>query len=179
MPIFDSLEEALADTHFSLAATALRNRDLVQEVVYLPTIHTRLQTAVQGLTALVFGNEKSGLSNEDIERCESILTIPTSTKQPSINLAQAVTLTCYELSKRPDFVARPQVLPTGQLPTNEQKEIFISVADKLFEAADYRTDLTSAQRKNHLRRILSAQKMTRWQLFFVKSLLERILQKLS
>lgn len=176
--LFDTLGEALSDTHFSLAATALRNRDLVQEVIFLPHLNSRLQTVPRGRVALVFGNEKSGLSNEDIEHCDAILNIPTTSKQPSINLAQAVTLTCYELSKRADFVPLKILPAENEMPTEAQKEIFIEVIDQLFEAADYRTDLTSDQRKNQLRHILTRQGMTRWQLFFVKSLAERILQKI-
>ncbi len=177
--VFDSLAAALADTHFSLAATALRNRDLVQPLVKLPELNTALQNSFSGKTAFVFGNEKSGLSNDDIERCNAILTIPTTSKQPSLNLAQAVTLTCYELSKQENFVPVQQAAEAPALPTDEQREIFVAVADRLFEEADYRTDLTSAQRKAHLRHILTQQNMTRWQLFFVKSLAERILQKLD
>jgi TrmH family RNA methyltransferase len=47
--------------------------------------------------ALVFGNERSGLSNEMLAQCHELSTIPTDDGQPSINLAQAVLLYGYEL----------------------------------------------------------------------------------
>ena len=49
--------------------------------------------------ALVFGSEISGLSNDDLAACHQIVAIPTDPAQPSLNLAQAVLLACYELAR--------------------------------------------------------------------------------
>lgn len=49
--------------------------------------------------ALVFGSEKHGLTNEDLSHCHYCLSIPTSAECPSINLAQAVAICCYELQR--------------------------------------------------------------------------------
>ena len=174
----DTLDEALADTRFSLAATALRNRVIHQEIITLPRLNERLCTAPAGLTAVVFGNEKSGLCGEDIARCDAVLNIPTAAKQPSINLAQAVILTCYELSRGNHFTPLRAAENTFDAPTDAQKEIFIAAADALFEKADFKTDFTPEQRKTLLRHILARQGMDRWQLFFLKTLAEKLLQKL-
>jgi len=47
--------------------------------------------------AFVFGNEKTGLSADELERCTERLRIPMAAEQPSINLAQAVQLVAYSL----------------------------------------------------------------------------------
>lgn len=47
-------------------------------------------------TALVFGDERSGLSNREIERCHALSCVPTLPAQPSLNLAQAILLYAYE-----------------------------------------------------------------------------------
>lgn len=49
-------------------------------------------------TALVFGNERAGLSNEEISHCHTLVTIPVSPEYPSLNLAQAVGIACYAYS---------------------------------------------------------------------------------
>lgn len=49
--------------------------------------------------ALIFGSEKHGLTNEDLSRCHRVLEIPTQPDCPSMNLAQAVAICCYELRK--------------------------------------------------------------------------------
>lgn len=172
------LDEALADVHFSLASTALKNRDIKQEIIPLPRLNERLEKNPAGRVALVFGNEKSGLSGADIERCDAVLNIPTVSKQPSINLAQAVILTCYELSRRPDFAAARRPHDAPESPTDAQKELFIASADVLFEKADFKTDFSSSQRKALLRQILSRQGLGREQLFFLKKLADKLEDKL-
>lgn len=173
-----TLDEALQDATFSMASTAIKNREIKQEIVPLPALNERLQAVPEGRVALVFGNEKSGLSGEDIERCEVVLNIPTASKQPSINLAQAVILTCYELSRRPGFKAirRPGQAP--EAPTDAQKEIFISSADVLFEKSGFKTDFSSDQRKALLRHMLSRQGLSREQLFFLKKWADKLSSKL-
>lgn len=177
--LFDSLDAALADTHFSLASTALRNRVIKQEIITLPRLNERLKTAPEGVTALVFGNEKSGLSGDDIARCDAVLNIPTTAKQPSINLAQAVILTCYELARGSAFKPLRSVGDGFTAPTDAQKEIVVSAVDKLFEKIDFKTDFSSDQRKTLLRHILARTGIDRWQLFFLKTLVEKITQKLG
>ena len=175
---FSSLDEALADTTFSLAATALRNRYLEQPLVTLPKLNEYLTAVPEGKIALVFGNEKTGLSGEDIERCRAALNIPTTAKQPSINLAQAVILTCYELSKQPGFTPlRTGRAVTGRVPTDSQKEILVERVYRLCEQADLRPDLTPDQRKAFLRRLIGELPLNEIQLFFLKSLAERLSQR--
>jgi TrmH family RNA methyltransferase len=49
-----------------------------------------------GRVAVVFGNEKTGLSHEEIAQCSANVQIPMAADQPSINLAQAVQIFSYE-----------------------------------------------------------------------------------
>lgn len=56
-----------------------------------------IQAAKKAKVALVFGTETDGLSNEDLALCTQIIRIPSSSRYPSLNLAQAVLICCYEL----------------------------------------------------------------------------------
>lgn len=51
----------------------------------------------EGDVAAVFGPEKSGLTNEDLDRCQALLSIPADPAFSSLNLAMAVQIVCYEL----------------------------------------------------------------------------------
>ncbi|MBR5151356.1 MAG: RNA methyltransferase, partial [Elusimicrobiaceae bacterium] len=168
-----TLDEALTDCTFSLAATALRNRGVVQEVITLPHLNKRLETLPNHKVALVFGNEKTGLSNQDIERCDAILNIPTVAKQPSINLAQAVILTCYELSRRSGFTPLRSVAAPDDQPTDQQRELFLSAVEQLCEKTDLRNDLSLTQRQAFLRHALARHPLSTVQLFFLKTLVDR------
>ena len=173
-----SLDEALKDCTFSLAATALRNRGVVQEVITLPKLNERLETCATDKVALVFGNEKTGLCQEDIERCDAILNIPTVAKQPSINLAQAVILTCYELSRRADFTPLRTVAAAKDQPTDAQREMFLRAVEELCEKVDLRNDLSLRQRTDFLRHALARHPLSTVQLFFLKTLVDRLNQRL-
>ena len=146
--LFDTLPEALADCTVTVATTALKNRRLNETILALPDFPAWIAQQPAGKMAIVFGNEKTGLSNEDIELCTATMHIPTTTKQPSINLAQAVILTCYEL-------ARGHVPTRGksalQAATFEQLELVVTELNALTQHVDFKQDYTPTQRKALLR----------------------------
>ena len=95
--VCESLAEALADCTW-VAGTSARSR-----TIGWPTMTPRqcaermLEESEVGKPAIVFGPEKSGLTNEDLDRCHTLLTIPTSPDFSSLNLAMAVQVATYEL----------------------------------------------------------------------------------
>lgn len=71
-----------------------------------------------GPVALVFGDERSGMSNEDVDRCHDLSSVAAEDAQPSLNLAQAALLYCYEVHKARRASAPPPPAPSGQLATD-------------------------------------------------------------
>lgn len=91
--VCDSLAQAIADCQLVLGATA-RARDL-EWPMYHPK---QLMDKIAGKkTAIVFGRERSGLSNEELWLCHAGIQIPTSPVYRSLNLSQAVQIVAYEL----------------------------------------------------------------------------------
>ncbi len=97
-----SLAEALAPFRRVVGTTSGRKRSAAQPVV------TSRQLARQWFrqraagepwvnTALVFGPEASGLNNDELALCGTLVTIPCAARQPTLNLSQAVLLVAYEL----------------------------------------------------------------------------------
>ncbi len=92
-----TLAEALADTVLALGVSA-RRRDIVAEVLTPPEAAGRLLVEAQvAPVALVFGNETSGLSNEELALCQALVTIPANPDYSSLNLAAAVQVLSYEI----------------------------------------------------------------------------------
>jgi TrmH family RNA methyltransferase len=92
-----TLEDALAEATLALGVSA-RRRDIVAEVLTPPEAAVRLLTEAQvGPVALVFGNETSGLSNEELSLCQGLVTIPANPDYSSLNLAAAVQVLSYEI----------------------------------------------------------------------------------
>jgi tRNA/rRNA methyltransferase len=72
-----------------------------------------VRRAAQGEVAVVFGEEQRGLSDEELELCQAVCTIPTSQAYESMNLAQAVAVVSYELSLAAG-AALPAPPPAGE-----------------------------------------------------------------
>jgi tRNA/rRNA methyltransferase len=93
-----TLEAALADCVLAAGFSA-RRRDLSHAPERLRDAAPELAAAAaSGRIALVFGNETSGLSNDELARCQRFVSIPANPDYPSLNLAAAVQLACYELA---------------------------------------------------------------------------------
>ncbi|MFH1620200.1 MAG: RNA methyltransferase [bacterium] len=148
--IFATVAEAASDCILLLGTSALQRRAPDRDVYPLSNINAYLGQKLAGKSVsradgegpppahryfrnypeiprvgLLFGSEKSGLSNADISHCHAIINIPTCEKQPSINLGQAVALCCYELAGRSSkisgtarrFLPRPSIRETERTVT--------------------------------------------------------------
>lgn len=95
--VVDDLGAALSDCRYVAGASA-RAR-----AIDWPTLAPRecaaklVAESASGPVAIVFGPEKSGLTNEDLDRCQVLLSIPAEPAFSSLNLAMAVQIACYEL----------------------------------------------------------------------------------
>jgi tRNA/rRNA methyltransferase len=91
-----TLAEAIAGSDWVVATSSRRGMSGARPVREIA--HAACERAGAGETiAFVFGNEKTGLAQEDLELASALLRIPMAADQPSINLAQAAQLVAYEL----------------------------------------------------------------------------------
>jgi len=121
--VVDSLDEAIADCHFAVGASA-RSRAIEWQTLAPRECAARVaEESGAGKVAIVMGPEKSGLSNEHLDRCQVLLKIPTDPQFSSLNLAMAVQVVCYEL--RLAALETPEPEPPEIPPaTNEEMEYF-------------------------------------------------------
>ena len=97
-----SLPAALAPFRRVIATTSARDRQLGVPLLAPRDLPAFLAADPPGTpTALVFGPEVGGLTNDDLSLASAVVAIPCSPVQPTLNLAQAVLIVCYEL-----FLAR-------------------------------------------------------------------------
>ena len=95
--VVTSLAEALSGTVLAMAMTA-RRRELAVPALWARDGAAELVAmAATGDVALVFGNETSGLSNDELAMCRRWAMIPVNAEFSSLNLAAAVQVMCYEL----------------------------------------------------------------------------------
>lgn len=147
LPVLDSivqcatLAEALAPFTHSFGTTARTGgwrRQILSPDHAAPLVHDALDAG--GSVALVFGREDRGLTNEEIELCGRLLTIPTSMAS-SLNLAQAVLITLYECFKLCGTRnARPRLRDNGagsRLVTHEEQAILFEALQETLLQINY------------------------------------------
>jgi tRNA/rRNA methyltransferase len=93
--IVDSLDEALAGCNLTVALSA-RLREFSPPLRSPRSLAEQLHADTSLRCALVFGSERFGLSNEHVERCNALVSIPVNAEYASLNLAQAVQILAYE-----------------------------------------------------------------------------------
>lgn len=104
-----TIDEAVADCAWVVGTSSRRVRGkrlLSPEEVATEAV----ARAGEGRTAIVFGDERSGLTNAEVQRCHNLSVIPTEAEQPSLNLAQAVLVYAYEARRA---LRRAERAPTG------------------------------------------------------------------
>lgn len=99
---FKTVAEAVADCVLVVGTTAVRNRALQHPLERLDArggilIRRQLQS---GRVALLFGSEKTGLTNDDFSHCHWLLHVAAQPQHISMNLAQAVAVCLYEIARR-------------------------------------------------------------------------------
>jgi TrmH family RNA methyltransferase len=98
---FTTVAEAVADCAFVVGTTAVRNRALQHPLRRLDKDGgaTILEQLHAGRIALLFGSEKIGLTNDDFTHCHWLLHVATEPHHISMNLAQAVAVCLYEITR--------------------------------------------------------------------------------
>ncbi|MDE1977590.1 MAG: RNA methyltransferase, partial [Elusimicrobia bacterium] len=150
-----SFSEAVGDCHLVLGTSTGQRRKLSQPLVLLPDLPNFLARRLPpaGRAAVVFGPEKSGLSNEDLARCHAWLKIPTRDEAPSMNLGQAVAVVGYELARAAGSSAAPPPRAKKRvLPPARQMENLLAAISGVAGRLDYGDDALRGAQLKHLRR---------------------------
>ena len=96
---FDNVTDAIRDKALVVGTTRRVGKSRGMIIPVEEGARRMVDIARDNRVALLFGRETKGLFNDEVEECGFLVTIPSSKMQPSLNLAHAVLITAYELSK--------------------------------------------------------------------------------
>jgi tRNA/rRNA methyltransferase len=147
---FRSVAEAIADCSLVVATTAIGERDLRQPVLPLqqtaPHILAALSIA-EARVALLFGSEKTGLTNEQLSHCSLLTTIPMfapgtaandlPARHLSMNLGQSVAVCLYEFTRAGFEDAKPLPVLHEPAATAEDRERLTQLLLDVMHATGY------------------------------------------
>jgi len=155
--------------------TSARRRSVSQEMLE-PREAALRAAAERGPVAIVFGCEKSGLDNDALDRCHALVTVPTSDRYMSLNLAQAVQVLCYELhlAGRGD-----RAVADGEqrvLATADRMEVFFERMERTMEAIGFSTPGQTETLHRRIRRVYQRARLDDDELNMLNGILSRTLK---
>lgn len=156
-PVVATLAEAVADCRYVLGCTARSRRVALEEHEPRQAAGHAAAMAAEGEVALVFGRERTGLTNEELQLCHASVHIPANPEYSSLNLAAAVQVLCYELR----LALREQApqAPPGQRHPDEtpashaQMEGFFGQLGETLDDIDFHKGRTPDSAMRKLRRL--------------------------
>jgi len=168
---YETLDRAIGDCVLAVGFTA-RTRGLSHPIAAIRELTAPiLEAAERGTVALVFGNETSGLSNEELGFCQAIATIPSSAEYPSLNLAAAVQIACYELALASAAHAPRQ--PSAHEPaTGEDLEKLFAHFESAMRASGYLDPQRPGRLMERLRRLFARARLERPEVKALRGMLE-------
>ena len=155
---FDSLPDAVADCALVVGTTAIQHRELQHSMHRVDAAAGLIrQQLAQTNVALVFGSEKSGLTNDDLSHCHWLLHIPARGEHLSMNLGQAVAVTLYELVR--ELKTMPPV-ESDEPAASAELERVTSVLMEALQHSGYATPATLAATEEKARRMVRRMNLT-------------------
>jgi tRNA/rRNA methyltransferase len=125
-------------------------------------------------SALVFGPEDRGLSDAELNYAQAVVQIPSHPAYPSLNLAQAVAICCYELYQ--GIVPRPLV-PPQPLATFEEREGFYQHLEEILCQIGYLHPHTAASRMEKFRRLFNRSQLSGAEVAMLRGILRQMAWK--
>ena len=172
--VVETLADAIGDCIYVAGASA-RSRSLAW-----PTMEPRECAAKftalneKGVVAAVFGPEKSGLSNSDLDHCDTLLTIPTNPDFSSLNLAMSVQVFTYELRMAMVGGTAPHYDDDTPLATSEEMEHFYAHLEKVVTDVDFLDPDNPRHLMRRLRRLFARAQVDKNEVNILRGILTAI-----
>lgn len=168
-----TLAQAVRGAHLVLGTADGRRKDR-RPVVPLPGLSDYLETALPtgGRIAILFGSEKTGLTNRELQTCKALLRIPTKAQAPSMNLGQAVALVAAELA-RPGLPTKVKEAAAA-MPTAEQLEDLLGKTLSALNRLEYALATPDEVKAARLRSMFALWRLSRRDAAFLQAVFGRI-----
>ena len=172
--VHSDLEHAVADCGLVIGTSA-RQRHIPflplepRECAQLAVSHAQAADAV----ALLFGTERTGLTNADVALCNRLVTIPTSDEYSSLNIAMAVQIIAYELRLAARGVTPTPVAaePVEPLATQLEMSHFYAHLELLLTGTKFRDHAGSSQLMMRIRRLFNRTQLDQGEMRILRGML--------
>lgn len=175
--VVDDLAAALQDCHL-VFGTSTRVRELHWISLTARTAAEKIRVNPKQNIAVVFGRERCGLTNKELQQCHFQINIPANSDYSSLNLAAAVQIICYEL--RMAFLTESKLEGKAiQLADVKEQEYFYQHLHRLLNKIEFLKPIRSQQIMGRLRRLFSRSELDSNEVKILRGILSTIEKKLT
>ncbi len=113
--VYPTIDEAIKDKNLIIGTTRRLGKRRGLIIPLRESVERIISSAKKNKVAILFGREKDGLTNEEIDKCGFLITIPADPSAPSLNLAQSVMLVAYEIGHMDYPTVVPRLVKQDEL----------------------------------------------------------------
>ena len=151
--ICENLDAALQGCRLVVGASARKRSIMWPELTPRTCASKILAESRHGDVALIFGRESSGLSNDELDRCQFLVRIPTNPQYSSLNLSQAVQILVYELYVSCYRDHSRGLDRSSEIATAEMMERFFTHLEQTMEEIGFANSRQTIKLRRRLRRL--------------------------
>lgn len=180
--VFGSLKEAVADCGLVIGASARSRRITWPLLSPVECARLLIRESGRNRAALVFGREDTGLSNKELQLCHYHVQIPANPDYPSLNLAAAVMVLCYELHQAALAPGNPEELERDwdqPMATGADVERFHEHLERVLIAVEFHDPQHPRQLMQRIRRLFGRIRIDVMEMNILRGMLTNIERKLD
>ncbi|WP_462054837.1 tRNA (cytosine(32)/uridine(32)-2'-O)-methyltransferase TrmJ [Vibrio cholerae] len=179
--IYPTLEAAVADCGL-VVGTSARSRTLEWPMLEPRECGEKLiSEAKQHIVAMVFGRERTGLTNDELQLCHYHVCVPANPEYSSLNLAMAVQLVSYEV--RMAYLALQQSSQSSTLqeeyPRHQELERFYAHLEQVIMQTEFISAQQPGQVMNKLRRMFTRARPEAQEINILRGILTSVQKSIS
>ena len=171
--VVNTLEQAVDGCGLVLGASARHRRIGCPELDPRECARELMQQSQARPAAIVFGPERSGLANEQLDLCNSIVYIPANPEYTSLNLAQAVQIIAYELRQQ-QILERDLPPPESPLAGPAQLELFYAHLERVLLGSGFLNPANPRHLMRRLRRLFNRTRLDENELNIMRGILSSL-----
>lgn len=175
-----SLDEAIKDCHLVIGTTARQRRIEWPALDPVAGANRLVESARHGAVALLFGRERTGLLNDELDRCQWVLSIPANKDFSSLNLASAVQIMAYEIHRAMMSISAPGVAGSDEDVVNsEDRRLFYRHLEQVLCQIGFLDPQNPRLLMRRLRRLFNRLSMDHNEMNILRGILTAVQQKCS
>ena len=174
--IYDSFDQAIEEKNLILATSA-RERTIPWPTFYIDEISEEIKSELKSektKSAIIFGREDNGLSNEELQKCHIHLVIPTSDEYSSLNLSHALQLVAFEIRKI-YLDNNVSISEEKDLVSNLENEKLLEHLMEVLKKIDFYDPKSSKQVKARIERLIKKIRLDKMEMGILRGFLSKII----